>query len=101
MIDSLLSPSRLPLSISWGILSGMNNKVLENRIRRVAARRGLLLTKCRARDDRALGYGMFMLIDPEHGGAINPDESAGRGWATLETIDRLLNKKPSTSARRR
>jgi hypothetical protein len=69
------------------------NKTHENRIRRVAERRGLRLVKSRRRDDRALGYGMFKLINPEHGGAVNPDESAGRGWASLETIEQTLEAK--------
>ena len=38
-------------------------KVRENRLRRVAARRGLLLQKSRRRDPQALGYGRFMLVD--------------------------------------
>lgn len=73
----------------------MDNKsrTNENRLRRVAARRGLRLVKSRRRDERALDYGMFMLIDPQHGGAVNPDETAGRGWASLETIEQTLEAK--------
>lgn len=36
----------------------------EARLRRVAARQGLQLQKCRARDPRAIGYGTFQIVDP-------------------------------------
>jgi hypothetical protein len=38
-------------------------KVRENRLRRVAARRGLKLTKSYRRDPHALDYGLFALVD--------------------------------------
>ena len=38
-------------------------KVRENRLRRVAERRGLALQKCRRRDSRAIGYGGYRIID--------------------------------------
>jgi hypothetical protein len=38
-------------------------KVLENRLRRVAARRGLRLEKSRRRDPNAIGFGGYMLVD--------------------------------------
>lgn len=38
-------------------------KALENRMRRVAERQGLTLTKSRRRDPRAIGYGTFSLSD--------------------------------------
>jgi hypothetical protein len=39
------------------------DKVLENKLRRVAARRGLRLEKSRRRDPDAIDYGGYMLID--------------------------------------
>jgi hypothetical protein len=75
-------------------------KVHENLIRRIAARRGLRLVKCRARDKRALGYGLFALLDSD-GSTLNRDESLGRGFASLATIERLLDKPAKSSARRR
>jgi|SoiMethySBSTD1v2_1073268.scaffolds.fasta_scaffold3139756_2 hypothetical protein len=39
-------------------------KVREDRLRRVAQRQGLQLIKSRRRDDRALDFGGFMLIEP-------------------------------------
>jgi hypothetical protein len=38
-------------------------KALENRMRRVAERQGLTLTKSRRRDPRAIGYGTYTLTD--------------------------------------
>jgi len=38
-------------------------KVLENRLRRAAARQGLRLEKSRARDPRAVDYGTYQLVD--------------------------------------
>lgn len=52
-------------------------KVLENRLRRVAERRGLSLEKNRRRDQKAVDYGLFRL-DPKE------------PWAALEEIKRRL-----------
>jgi hypothetical protein len=38
-------------------------KILENRLRRVAKRRGYTLLKSRARDPLAVTFGGFMLVD--------------------------------------
>lgn len=38
-------------------------KVRENRLRRVAARRGLTLTKSRRRDEGALDFGVYWFLD--------------------------------------
>lgn len=43
--------------------TGGQLKALENRMRRVAERQGLTLTKSRRRDPRAIGYGTFTLTD--------------------------------------
>jgi hypothetical protein len=57
------------------------DKVAENRVRRAAARQGLRLEKCRARDPRAIGYGTYRLVDAKgrveaHRGGygLTPDE---------------------------
>lgn len=50
----------------------MTDKVRENRLRRMAARRGLQLIKSGRRDPQALDYGLYALIDPTTGGAVNP-----------------------------
>lgn len=52
-------------STAAGMLSGMDDetKVRENRLRRVAARRMLTLSKTRRRDPRAFDYGSYLLTD--------------------------------------
>ena len=45
---------------------------MENRLRRVADRRGLQLVKSRSRDVNAVDYGLYALIDIQTGGAVNP-----------------------------
>ena len=42
---------------------GQELKVTENRLRRIAARRGYRLEKSRRRDKNAIDYGGFMLVD--------------------------------------
>lgn len=39
-------------------------KVRENRVRRGVQRQGYRLEKCRARDPRAVSYGLFRIVDP-------------------------------------
>src|ERR1017187_8484304 len=48
-----------------GVIMTMNaaEKVRENRLRRVADRRGLRLVKSPRRDPRALDYGTYQLVD--------------------------------------
>jgi hypothetical protein len=43
-----------------------DEKVRENRLRRMADRQGLRLVKSRRRDPRALDYGTYMLVDANH-----------------------------------
>lgn len=54
-------------STSSSMLSGMpsstDQKVRENRLRRMASRQGLQLLKSRRRDPRALDYGTYWLVD--------------------------------------
>jgi hypothetical protein len=62
-------------------------KVLENRLRRVADRRGLRLVKSRSRDAHAVDYGRYALIDVATGGAINP--AIAERWVCSWTIDEV------------
>lgn len=43
-----------------------DDKVRENRLRRMASRQGLRLVKSRRRDQRALGYGGYMIVDADN-----------------------------------
>jgi hypothetical protein len=45
-------------------------KVMENRLRRIAERRGLQLLKSRRRDVNAIDYGGFMLVDGSTNSAV-------------------------------
>lgn len=56
-------------------------KVQENRIRRIAERRGYTFTKPRRRDPRAVDYGVFALLSPD--GAV---AHSSRSLAELEAF---------------
>jgi hypothetical protein len=55
--------SSIPTADEINSLTEQEFKVLENRLRRAAARQGLKLEKSRARDPRALGFGTYRLVD--------------------------------------
>jgi hypothetical protein len=50
-------------SMLSGMVSSTEQKVRENRLRRMASRQGLQLMKSRRRDPRALDYGTYWLVD--------------------------------------
>lgn len=61
-------------------------KVRENRLRRMAERRGLVLRKSKRRDPQAIDYGAYWLIDAESDFLIYGDE-----WGTdLDGIEEFL-----------
>ena len=72
--------------IGSGMLSGMEQgeKVRENRLRRMAERQGLSLTRSRRRDPLALDYGKYWLIHAD-GSRVTP-----LGGGTLDEIERYL-----------
>lgn len=59
-------------------------KMRENRLRAAAKRQGLELHKSRVRDKRAIGYGVWIIFDPD--GIV--DETAHLG--DLDDIERYL-----------
>lgn len=63
-----------------------HEKVRENRLRRMAARQGLVLTRSRRRDQRALDYGMYWLSD-----ASGSQVTASSG-STLDEIECYLTE---------
>ncbi|MFP5077020.1 hypothetical protein ACLE20_06905 [Rhizobium sp. YIM 134829] len=63
----------------------MSDKVLENKLRRMADRQGLRLVKSRSRDPNAIDYGLYALIDVQTSGAVNP-VIAGR-WVCSWDLD--------------
>jgi hypothetical protein len=66
----------------------MEDKVRENRLRRMAKRRGYILRKSKRRDPEALDFGRYWLIDPSCGGSVYSDE-----WGVeLDAIEAWLNE---------
>jgi hypothetical protein len=70
-----------------------NDKVRENRLRRMAERQGLRLVKSRRRDRHATGYGTYKLVD-ETGGDADPD--GGDYGLDLDQVESQLRDDPST-----
>ena len=69
------------------------SKVEDARLRRVARRQGLVLQKSRRRDPRALDFGLYCIINPEHGGTIHADLAGHTVYAlTLEEAREWLEK---------
>lgn len=62
-------------------------KVKENRLRRMADRRGLKLSKSRSRDEGAIDFGLYALIDVQTGGAVNP--ALAQRWVHSWTLDEV------------
>jgi hypothetical protein len=59
-----------------------DDKVRENRLRRMAERQGYILRKSRRRDPRAIDYGTWYLIDAHYNALVgqfeNMDQVEGR-----------------------
>jgi hypothetical protein len=76
-----------------------NAKSKEARLRAKARRCGYQLRKSRSRDPDAVDFGLYALIDPETGGAVNP--ALANRWVcswTLEQVDNWL--RPGVRGRR-
>jgi hypothetical protein len=52
---------------------GQEEKVRDNRLRRIAERRGMKLTRSRRRDPKALDYGLYWLTDARTGEMVSPE----------------------------
>ncbi len=61
-------------------------KVIENKLRRMAERQGLKLRKSRRRDERALDYGTYWLVDLQ----TNSVEVGGTYGASLDEVGDAL-----------
>jgi hypothetical protein len=64
-------------------------KVLENRLRRMATRQGLRLSKSRSRDTRALDYGTYGLANATTNDVVAGDINTGYGLS-LDEIEHAL-----------
>ena len=71
-------------------MNNNQNRVRENRIRRVAQRQGLTLTKSRRRDVRATGFGTFMLIDEQTNAVVASGSQSGYGM-DLDAVEAFLS----------
>ena len=60
----------------------------EARLRRMAKREGVILSKSRTRDPFALGFGMYCIRDASTGNPLTPGTHEGRSiyGSTLEEI---------------
>jgi hypothetical protein len=65
----------------------MSDKVRENRLRNMADRYGLRLSKSRSRDPRAIDHGLYALLDVRTGGAIN--RAIADRWIHSWSIDEI------------
>lgn len=68
------------------MLAGMKQLSREKAVRRIARRRGYIVSKSRARDPLARDFARWTVTGPG-GGVISPE----RGW-TLEQVERWLGR---------
>ena len=66
-------------------------KIRENRLRRMAQRQGLVLARSRRRDPRALDFGTYMLLDAETSAVVARGSDRGYGL-TLDDVEQQLQK---------
>ena len=71
-------------------MTGMAEKVRENRLRRIAARQGLSLVKSRRRDQRAVDYGGYMIVDVSTNAVVAGTGAIGRPHWTLDDVEEYL-----------
>ena len=68
----------------------MTTKTEEARLRRMADRRGLVLSKSRRRDPHAIDFGLYALLDTQTRGAIHQHGPISPYWLTLEDVREML-----------
>jgi len=68
-----------------GMASSTQEKIRENRLRRMATRQGLQLVKSRRRDPRALDYGTYWLVDASSVEVASGDADAIEAWLRGES----------------
>jgi hypothetical protein len=66
-------------------------KVRENKLRRMASRQGLVLARSRRRDVRALDYGTYQLVDAATNVVVASGPRSDYGL-TLDQIEEELTK---------
>jgi hypothetical protein len=71
-----------------------DEKVRENRLRRMADRQGMRLVKSRTRDPRAVDYGGYMLVDLATNGVVAGTGAIGRPHWSLDDVEEFLLQDP-------
>jgi hypothetical protein len=66
-------------------------KIRENRLRRMASRRGLTLRRSRRRDVRASDFGGYLLLD-QRTSADAAGSPLDRPWLSLDEVETKLNE---------
>ncbi len=66
-----------------------DEKVHENRVRRMAERQGLKVEKSRRRDPRAYDFGTYQLVDPNNNTIVAGNHQTGYGM-TIEEVEAAL-----------
>jgi anti-sigma B factor antagonist len=74
-----------------------DDRVRENRLRRMAARQGLRLLKSTRRDQYADGYGTYRLVGAQNGEHRYGDAVTGYGM-DLDAVERHLKSRPPTAS---
>jgi hypothetical protein len=69
-----------------------DEKVRENRLRRMAARQGLRLVKSRRRDPHALDYHLYALVAENEYKVEGGWQEGGRFGYTLDEVEARLSK---------
>ena len=78
-------------------MMGDDDRVRENRLRRMAARQGLRLLKSLRRDQYADGYGTYRLVGAQNGEHRYGDAVTGYGM-DLDAVERQLKSRPPTTS---
>lgn len=87
-----------------GVKVTASEKVRENKLRRMAARRGLVLLKSRRRDPGAIDYGGWMVADAGTGGVVTGADPAPY-FLSIDEVEAFLGewaagrRKPAPSGR--
>lgn len=68
-----------------------DEKIRENRLRRMAVRQGLVLKKSARRDHLALDYGMYALVPVEHN-LLGRGAVSGRFNLTIDEVEARLTQ---------
>ena len=70
----------------------MENKVRENRLRRMADRQGLKLRRSPRRDEKAIDYDLYALTDYETGGSVFEEGPISIFTLDLDDIEQYLTE---------